>query len=175
MSSVPSFLLKKQFKFLFPVSQIFFFHLLTFNLCKNAILIQQKRYFNRHKYTQLYPNQESSDGNVFRFLDTKQNKTKRGEGALLSAKQLCGSGPMTIRKRSPDLYWLQIQAWSPNANNIIFINSAWPGCCPLFFLLRLGTSLVFWETQLNTISLSLCKTALSLSLLLYISCNSQKS
>lgn len=177
MSSGPSLRCwKSNLSSFFLCPKYFFFHLLMFSLCKNAILIQQKCYFTRN--ISLYPNQEGPHWNMFIFLTVKTEKKKRevgGRGKLCSVLSGCADLVFWLWKRSsPDVYWLQIQSWAPNANNI-FINSAWPGGCPLFFLLCLGTSLVFREPWLNTISLRLCKMALSLSLLLSVSCKSEKS
>lgn len=105
MSSGPSFhCWKSNLGSFFLCPKYFFFHLLMFSLCKNAILIQQKCYFTRN--ISLYPNQEGPHWNVFIFLTVKTNRKKKGGGgregaALLSAKWLCRSGFLTMKKELP--------------------------------------------------------------------------
>lgn len=75
MSSVPSFCCWKSNLNSFSLClKYFFFHLLMFNLCKNAILIQQKCYFTRN--ISLYPNQEGPHGKVY-FQLSKHTRNKR--------------------------------------------------------------------------------------------------
>lgn len=75
MSPVSSFCCwKSNLNSFFLCPKYFFFHLLMFNLCKNAILIWQKCYFTRN--VSLFPNQEGPHWKVFILLTIKTNKKK---------------------------------------------------------------------------------------------------
>lgn len=106
MSSGPSLhCWKSNLSSFFLCPKYFFFHLLMFSLCKNAILIQQKCYFTRN--ISLYPNQEGPHWNVFIFLTVKTNRKKKkrrwegGGSFALSAQWLCRSGFLTMKKELP--------------------------------------------------------------------------